>query len=42
MKLVNNSIFSAEEAKILEKKEITFTSFLKTANVWETNDDMIQ
>lgn len=40
MTLTNNT-FSAEEAKILEKKETAFTSLLKSAAVWKTNDYII-
>lgn len=42
IKLANDSRFFAEEAEILEKKNISFISFIKYASVWETNDDMIQ
>lgn len=34
--------FFAEEAEILEKKNIPFISCIKYASVWGTNDDMIQ
>lgn len=40
MTLTSNT-FSVEEAKILEKKETAFTSLLKSAAVWKTNDYII-
>lgn len=43
IKLANDSKFFAEEADMLEKKNIPFISFIKSASlVWETTDDMIQ
>lgn len=42
IKLANDSKFFAEDADVLEKKNIPFISFIKSASlVWETTDDMI-